>query len=214
MKFEDLNILDIGNTIQLVGAVWEGNGKMYLCMFPEHHGSLYDEVNAEFYFGTDDSPGDEVPVQTLNMDSHEWNKFIRQTDLLETEVLARAADGNLAKVIIRKSARNIAQSVSWEVYHRDEFKCQYCGIGPGVPLTVDHLVLWESGGPSIPGNLLSACKKCNKARGNTPYAEWLQSPFYRRVSRGLTEAVREANLAIVPTLDAIPRNLHKPSKRK
>ena len=30
-KLSDLNILDVGNTIQLEGAIFVGNGKMYLC---------------------------------------------------------------------------------------------------------------------------------------------------------------------------------------
>jgi len=194
-KFEDLDILKIGNSIQLAGALWIGEGKNYLCLFPEE--SL-----------TSDS------FEVLEMNSDQWVEFLRQSDLLETEVLTKASDGSVTKAILRKSARQVAQQVSWSVYLRDNWKCRYCGAGPGIPLTVDHLVLWESGGPSIPGNLLSACKKCNKARGNTPYAEWLQSKFYRRVSQGLSALVRQDNLDIVPTLDAIPRNLHKPSKRK
>lgn len=214
MEFKDLNLLAVGNTIQLVGAIWEGDGQMLLCMFPEHEGHLYDEASAEFHYGTDEEPGDEVPVRTLNMTSDEWNQFIKQTDLMETEVLSKAADGTVAKIIIRKSGRQIAQTVCWEVYDRDDYKCRYCGIGPGIPLTVDHLVLWEEGGPSTKENLLASCRRCNKARGNTPYAEWLESSYYKRASRGISALTREDNLAIVATLDKIPRNLHKPSKRK
>lgn len=213
-NLKDINLLDVGNTIQLIGAVWEGEGKLYVCPFPEYHGSFYDEANAEFYFSDDGEKG-KVEVVTLNMNSEEWNQFIRQTDLLETEVLAKAnGDSGITKIIIRKSGRQIAQTVSWEVYDRDGYKCRYCGAGPGIPLTVDHLVLWEEGGPSTHANLLSACRKCNKTRGNKPYDEWLQHPFYQKVSRGLTEEVRQANLDLVPTLTTIPRMLHKPSKRK
>ncbi len=214
LKLKDINLLAVGNTIQLVGAIWKGEGRMLLCMFPEHHGGLYDEPSAEFHYGTDDEPGEKVPVRTLNMNSDEWNKFIRQTDLLETEVLAKDADGKVAKIIIRKSGRQISQTVCWEVYNRDGYKCRYCGAGPGIPLTVDHLILWEEGGPSIRENLLTSCRKCNKTRGNTPYAEWIESFYYKRVSRGISALTREDNLAVVATLASIPRMLHKPNKRK
>jgi hypothetical protein len=192
--FKDLNLLDIGNTIQLTGALWEGKGKCYLVFLPNEHDS-------------------EAALEPLMLTSDEWNRFIRQTDLLETEVLAQAS-GKIAKVILRKTSRQIAQTVSWEVYARDGFRCRYCGVGPGVPLTVDHLVLWEEGGPSTHANLVSACKKCNRTRGNTQYQKWLKHPYYQRVSKGLSPEQREANQALAGTLENIPKMLHKPSKRK
>jgi hypothetical protein len=193
-KFENLDLLSIGNTIQLSGAIWTGDGKTFLCLFPG------EQV--------------EMPVDTLEMTTDEWQQFLRQTDIMEVEVLAEAPDGKMAKAIIRKSARQIAQRVSWEVYHRDDFKCRYCGQGPGIPLTVDHLVLWESGGPSTKDNLLSSCKKCNKTRGNTEYADWLGHPYYKKVSQNLPAHVLQDNLELVAELAAIPRMVHKPNKRK
>lgn len=216
LKLEDINLFAVGNTIQLVGAIWEGEGRMLLCMFPEHEGSLFDEANVEFSYGNEkDGYSSDMAVRVLNMNSEEWNRFIKQTDLLETEVVAAAGeDGKLAKIIIRKSGRQIAQTVSWEVYKRDDFKCRYCGAGPGIPLTVDHLVLWEEGGPSTHANLVTADRTCNKRRGNLPYDQWLEHPYYKKVSRNLTEEQRKANRDLAKTLDAIPRLLHKPSKRK
>lgn len=194
-KFKDLDLLQIGNTIQLVGAIWAGPDKTLLCLFP----------------GEDELP---IPVDQLEMDSAEWEQFLRQTDIMETEVLAEAEDGKVVKAILRKSSRQIAQNISWEVYLRDEFKCRYCGRGPGIPLTVDHLVLWEEGGPSTKDNLVAADKRCNKTRGNLPYGEWLEHPYYKRVSANLTEEQREANRKLLATLDKIPRMIHKQSKRK
>jgi hypothetical protein len=211
-KLSDLNILDFGNTIQLEGAVFIGNGKLYLCLFPGSHGNIQDvEGNDTVEIVMAD--GTSVFAETLGMDTDEWNRLFQQTDLLETEVLTRSSDGTLAKIILRKSQRNIAQEISWKVYKRDDYKCRYCGRDD-VPLTVDHLVLWEEGGPSTEANLLACCKKCNRARGNMQYADWLRSPFYRRVSQGLSMLVRQDNEALVPTLAAIPRMLHTPSKRK
>lgn len=81
------------------------------------------------------------------------------------------------------------------------------------PLTVDHLVLWEEGGPSIPTNLVAADRRCNKTRGNMRYEDWLNSSYYRKVSKRLTTQQRDANRALLDTLDAIPRMLHIPSQR-
>jgi len=194
-KFESLDLLKVGNTIQLVGAVWAGEGEVYLCMFPSEHGEV---LSGE--------------VHVLNMTREQWQQFLRQTDILEAEVLAQAADGTVTKAILRKSARQISQHISWEVFRRDGYACRYCGKDT-VPLTVDHLVTWEMCGPSVPENLVSSCKKCNKVRGDKPYAEWLQHDYYQKVSQNLSALTRQDNEALLDTLDDIPRMIHKPTQR-
>jgi 5-methylcytosine-specific restriction endonuclease McrA len=190
VKLKDLNLLEIGNTIQLTGAIYSGNGKHFLCFFP------------------DESP-DSLPSDILHMTRDEWETFIRQTDLLETEIIAEHPENKqMIKAVIRKSQRQIDQNISWQVYRRDGYRCRYCGKDD-VPLTVDHVVLWESGGPSIESNLISACKKCNRTRGNTEYSEWLKSDYYRRVSQNLEEHTREGNREVVHSLAMIPRVVHK-----
>ncbi len=93
------------------------------------------------------------------------------------------------------------------MFKRDGYACRYCGRDD-VPLTVDHLVCWESGGPSTEANLVSACRKCNKIRGNTPYADWLSHEYYVRSARGLSKAVQEANAAVSGTLGSIQLKIH------
>jgi hypothetical protein len=184
MKFSDINILEFGNSIQLTGAIFSDEDKSYVCMFPN------EEPHANYH--------------VISMDSEEWKALIRQTDLLETEILAKAADGTLTKIIYRKSQRQIDQVISWKVFKRDNYTCRYCGSN-NVPLTVDHLVCFEQGGPSIEGNLLSSCRKCNKIRGNKSYAEWLNHPRYLETKKKLSPQVQKDNEAILTTLDSIPR---------
>ena len=197
MKFEPLPImhgiplLELGNTIQLSGAIFSGVDKHYLIPFPEEH------IN-------------ESGLELLNPNLEEWKVLLRQTDLLETEVLAKDNHG-LIKAILRKSNRQIDQRVAWNVYRRDGYKCRYCGRDT-VPLTVDHLVLWEVGGPSIEENLLSSCKNCNKARGNMEYSDWLKSEFYLNVSKGLDDEVIMNNQFLVDTLKDIPVRVHQMSR--
>lgn len=190
-KLSDLNIRAFGNTIQMTGAIYSGEGKTYLAYFPNER--------------------EDSPVEALEMGSPEWEQLLRQTDTMETEVLQKAADGTVTKAIVRKSQRNIDQAISWRVFKRDGYKCRYCA-NDSAPMTVDHLVLWEEGGPSTEANLLSACRKCNKTRGNTQYSDWLKSPFYGKVSRALDEATRRSNEVLLTTLDKIPKLVHTRSR--
>lgn len=186
---EDLDLLELGHTIQLSGVVYAGEKDLFLCMLPS-------------------DPWEGRELHMLDLSQEDWKKVIRQTDLLETEILEKAEDGKLVKALIRKSTRQVEQGVSWSVYARDHYHCRYCGAGDGVPLTVDHLVLWEEGGPTIEENLVTACRRCNRTRGRTPYGEWLVSPYYKRVSKNLPPAIQWQNNELLETLDKIPKRVH------
>ena len=190
LNFKDLNLYDIGDTIQMSDALYVGKGKAILVTFPEDH----EEVS-------------KLPVHHMKMTDKEWEAFLRQTDLLEVQ----PASGTPEKAILRKSTRQIEQAVSWNVYRRDNYSCRYCG-NDKIPLTVDHLVRWEEGGPSTEANLVAACRKCNKTRGDMSYADWLKDPFYLKVSARLKPEVRAANEALMGTLAAIPRKKHISSR--
>ena len=178
----ELSPFSVGNTIQLVGAVYHGEGLLLLCPVPGEEECFHK-----------DAPS------LLKMNPAEWDEFLRRTDLQEVEVT-----NGVQKAILRKTQRVIDTTVSWNVFRRDGYTCRYCGRDD-VPLTVDHLVLWEEGGPTIEGNLLSACKKCNKTRGNTHYAEWLRSAYCQEKARGLSISVVLANAELVNTLQGIRR---------
>jgi hypothetical protein len=192
VRLDELNILDIGVKIGLVGAVFGDENDTYLCMFPDQEIADNQEV--------------------LDMDLEDWKKFLRQTDLLEVEVLTKTEDGKLAKAIMRKTQRLIEQRVSWKVFRRDNYTCRYCGK-TGLPLTVDHLVLWEEGGPSIEENLVAACRKCNKTRGNMQYADWLNSQYYLKVSKGISNEQNKANILLVHELPKIPLKIHRRERK-
>jgi len=184
MQLKDLDIYSIGNTIGMIGAVYTGEGKTFVTLFPGERL--------------------EHDVEELPMTTEEWQQFLLQTDTLDVEALSKTTNGKIVKAIVRKGQRLIDNVVSWKVFKRDGYRCRYCG-NDNIPLTVDHLVLWEEFGPSIEANLVASCKKCNRTRGNMSYAEWLRCPHYLRVSKKLTDAVRAANEALLATLDAIPR---------
>jgi len=194
MKLGDLNIYDVGEKIGLVGAVFGDEHTTYLCMFP-----------------TQGVPTPER-IKPLEMDNEDWKKFLHQVDVQEVEVLQKTPDGTLAKVIMRKTQRLIEQRLSWAVYKRDSYRCRWC-YAEGIPLTVDHLVLWEEGGPSIEENLVASCRKCNKTRGNLHLEEWLKSDFYKRVSRNLPLEILKKNEALLPQIDRIVRRFSERTSR-
>jgi len=214
MKLKDINLLDVGNTIQIVGAVYADDKKVLICLFPEDRGEIQTEQDHSYgdCMGTATSQlvtkdKKYLDIDVLDMDAEDWLKFLKQTDVMETEILTKASDGTLAKAIYRKSQRQIDQVVSWQVFKRDSYTCRYCG-NDAVPLTVDHLVRWEEGGPTIADNLVASCKKCNKTRGNLSYEEWLRHPRYLEVSKSLTVEVRALNEDLVGKIRFIKRNVH------
>ena len=210
-NLKDVNLLAFGNTINLAGAIYMGEGKLYLTMLPEYRG--YVDHDGERSIFEDKKSDEAFELEELDLTREDWRTFMRQTDIMETEILQNAGeDRGLVKAIVRKSARQISQNTFWKVYRRDNFLCRYCGAND-CPLTMDHLVLWENGGPSEMENLLSSCKRCNNKRGNMQYATWLQDKYYLRVSKNLTADTRQANEDILSTLDSIPRLIHKRSSR-
>ena len=59
------------------------------------------------------------------------------------------------------------------VIHREDHRCIYCNRKPG-RFTLDHVVPRSANGPTTPGNVVAACERCNKAKGNRPVEEYLK----------------------------------------
>jgi hypothetical protein len=176
---KEINLLDVGNEIQLVGGLYQGQGKNFLVIFPD-----------------EDVEGKETVAMPLTLT--EWEQFLKQSDLMETEVFANDPSG-IKKAIVRKSQRQIDGNLQWSVFRRDGYKCRYCGR-TGVPLTIDHIDRWENGGATVQENLFSACRPCNRTRGNMEYEEWIKSPEYLKSSQGLDELIKHFNLDMVNNL--------------
>lgn len=60
------------------------------------------------------------------------------------------------------------------IYLRDGLACGYCGEGieDGAKLTLDHLTPHSHGGTNDASNLVTACHRCNSARGNRDWREF------------------------------------------
>jgi 5-methylcytosine-specific restriction endonuclease McrA len=51
-----------------------------------------------------------------------------------------------------------------EVFRRDQHRCQYCGSKK--QLTIDHVIPRSKGGTHTWDNVVTACARCNTAKGN------------------------------------------------
>lgn len=63
--------------------------------------------------------------------------------------------------------KGVSDSVRFEVFKRDSFKCQYCGSGaPEVLLAVDHIHPVSKGGENEIINLITSCQDCNSGKSD------------------------------------------------
>jgi hypothetical protein len=63
--------------------------------------------------------------------------------------------------------KSLSQKIRFEVFKRDNFKCQYCGkCAPDVVLEVDHIKPVSKGGTNDITNLITSCKDCNRGKTN------------------------------------------------
>lgn len=79
----------------------------------------------------------------------------------------------------------IRPDLRWGIRVRDLYRCFWCGgdllvIGAN---TLDHVLPVSRGGTHAPTNLITACRRCNVARGDLLLSEW-------RGARGRIRALR------------------------
>lgn len=176
VKFDSIPLLDWGNNITMKGFLAEGNNN-------DHYVVLLPMEKME------------GPVSIVSPTQEEWYLLQNQMDVCNVE--------GEDKKLLRKGQRVLDQKICWEVYRRDKYRCRYCSID-NVPLTVDHIITWESGGATHVNNLLTSCRKCNKKRGNLDYGSWMQHSYYLEKSKFLTEETKRRNEEIVYLLNSLP----------
>jgi len=188
-EFNELELLKIGNELEIVGVVYGDSNERIIILVPDESKVL--------------------PFTVMTPTLEEWQQIVRQSDLKEVELVGDSKD---KKIILRKSTRQIEQHVMWEVFRRDKYTCRYCGNNK-VPLTIDHMVLWEEGGPSISVNLITSCKKCNNLRGSMQYEDWLESPEYMERQMELPLDIVARNLSVRDLIPHIREHHMRKMKR-
>lgn len=67
----------------------------------------------------------------------------------------------------------ISKKLRFEIFKRDDFKCQYCGkSSPKVVLEVDHIIPKKEGGGDNLENLITSCFDCNRGKGKNLLEEY------------------------------------------
>lgn len=73
----------------------------------------------------------------------------------------------MAKSKKRAPRKAIPDSIRFEVFKRDQFKCQYCGrCAPDAVLVVDHIDPVAKGGGNEIVNLITSCRECNSGKSD------------------------------------------------
>lgn len=181
----DIPLIDFGNKITIKGIFFgDDSDTSFIALLPQEH-----VVEME----------GSIITPTIN----EWHDIFEQQDYNYVE-----GQLNGERVILRKSQRNVDGKISWKVFKRDGYKCRYCGIDH-VPLTVDHIITWETGGATHVDNLVTSCRKCNRVRGNTPYDQWVKSKYYQEKMQFLDDDVIHQNATLVSRLETLPRVSNK-----
>lgn len=68
----------------------------------------------------------------------------------------------------KKERAKMTQSLRYDILKRDHFRCQICGrsASDDVTLEVDHIIPISKGGKTVPDNLRTLCKDCNRGKRN------------------------------------------------
>jgi len=71
-----------------------------------------------------------------------------------------------------KAFRKTVKFSRINIFHRDNFTCQYCGVQPGIKeLTFEHIVPRSRGGKTTWENIVTACYPCNVKKGSKTLRE-------------------------------------------
>jgi 5-methylcytosine-specific restriction endonuclease McrA len=94
-----------------------------------------------------------------------------------------------------------------EIFIRDNYTCQYCGVRTR-DLTIDHVIPRSRGGPHTWENLVSACRQCNHRKGGKTLEEAKLRPAekptepragrYYTIQRAINRRVNEEWLKFIP----------------
>ncbi len=92
---------------------------------------------------------------SLVLDGRGWIKTVT-ADFVCPSIIRLARMVHRPRVRLRLSRR--------EVFHRDNYTCQYCGRHVS-DLTIDHVIPRHLGGPHAWNNVVCACAPCNHRKG-------------------------------------------------
>ena len=120
----------------------------------------------------------DVDWQPMRVDA--WTRAITDLFLGKVEVIAYSRDRTIKGVdreypmpavvrVLRRFRRDrvVIKFSRINIYTRDRFTCQYCGVRfLAEDLTFDHVVPRAAGGRTSWDNIVTACVPCNSSKAN------------------------------------------------
>jgi 5-methylcytosine-specific restriction endonuclease McrA len=118
------------------------------------------------------------PLSTLPLSLVSWQQAVidvlarRVIVVAEYDAIVRSPSTQirLPSVVALKKYQTRARKVAFtrfNVFLRDRFTCQYCGVTKGAAeLTFDHVVPRSRGGATSWENIVTACGPCNMGKGS------------------------------------------------
>jgi len=144
----------------------------YRNMCPEIN--LFDENNALFFAKGTASISGEYDSFRVKYDHKGLNNYSERhyEECLEFSnfMFDNLDKKKLSKFFLenRKRRTPISTKLRFEIFTRDEYKCQYCGrtISDGIKLEIDHKLPLAEGGKDNYDNLITSCNECNNGKSN------------------------------------------------
>ena len=162
---------DIGSLLKIDGLIIAGSGGMAMLLLPS---SSYKQEGADIQYIEE--------IVEMNLSLEEWSDFLQRSDVPELMMPGKAFH--------RKARYEISGHVQQKVWKADGFACVYCNRPMGeVQLTIDHFIPLELGGENNTKNYLSACRKCNKDKGNTHPSKWCDPQKFLELQHYLVKRV-------------------------
>lgn len=104
---------------------------------------------------------------------------------------------NLAQKTEKPKRKAMGDKLRFEVFKRDQFKCQYCGkAAPEVVLHVDHINPVSKGGDNDILNLVTSCVDCNSGKSNRLLTDNTIIEKQRKMLEELDERRKQLNMML------------------
>ncbi|WP_111884015.1 HNH endonuclease [Acinetobacter sp. CFCC 11171] len=104
---------------------------------------------------------------------------------------------NLTQDGEKPKRKAIGDKLRFEVFKRDQFKCQYCGkASPDVILHVDHINPVSKGGDNDILNLITSCQDCNSGKSDRLLSDTTTLDKQRKMLEELDERRKQLQMML------------------
>lgn len=143
---------------------------------------------------------DGLPVSVIPLSTISWQESIKALVTEKVDVLlwhdnwvvhSASWETLVPSVVMLREYMKVKSIVRYSrtnIYLRDEFRCQYCGITVDrTEATLDHVIPLCKGGRSTFENVVLSCHKCNCLKGDklhhTPLVKPYKPDYYELVTK-------------------------------